>query len=843
LRKLRAQPLDYSEPDPVKAIHRLDVVSEPTSKFADYKELFKLPAYDVFQHSPETLKKLDGKADELNAAIHNIYNGTQRRNWQQAWTKGFVVLHEKGQERLAKLDMQTLENLLKMSLRLPLAKFQDQWPTIRDSLLYHLALKECDLASRESTASILANWVSAELNTNTGDSIDRVVGFWKTFSGRLKADKTRPRNPDAIVGGPMPFAIPCSLFSSVLLAHCLSGKTSLQDFIDTLAGNIAVPEAYDSPFDYARLLQSLAYLAEHKEAAPWRRDSDGASPTSDVNESISANTLRIKFWFDQIELARMWLRSAESGLCLLCAKWRDRDNQRALHESWEMIKTALRPPKALESDKWMEVDWIPDSASKATSKTAADSDTLPEGVENQASAIAERLNESMGLASPATLDEGDAKPQRGRRRAQVPGVFTPEVVSEYLRSFMQLKMESSAEDLWSFVEDDLSLVPGLSMWTAILLAQSRQGDTDTEKVQDTIRKMQNAGIAPDAVCWSIAVTACFQAGRMEEGLDTMQQLFSDKTLRTRFPDGKLPVHIYNVIINSLFYNDMPDPALEMLAKMRKDGVAADIYTVNIILRYYSRAKSHNLQAISKHLQLVEEHQLMPDIVTFTTILDALMRAGRQDAIERVRHIMTSMGVKPNAVTYGALVDYLVKSSVESGQENGIRAALELLYQMQNSEFKDGVKPTENLYTAIVQGLARFSVRHDSPQHLDMAEQIHYEMTCARIQPNRITYNSLMTANLSHHRTDRAIEHLDSYRAMKSRKQISTSGTTGIADGRKILSDHVPIRMWQALLAGLLAKGQHARAQAVIEEMREIGIDFNSGALQKMRDTAYEASGE
>ncbi len=112
-------------------------------------------------------------------------------------------------------------------------------------------------------------------------------------------------------------------------------------------------------------------------------------------------------------------------------------------------------------------------------------------------------------------------------------------------------------------------------------------------------------------------------------------------------------------------------------------------------------------------------------MTFTTILDALLRKGGEsatDAVVKTLGIMTSMGVQPNVVTYTAMIkaclvgaeaaqldmasqsmlgDSLDRNHRIQRSSNDVRieAALELLDRMVEAK----VAPSEITYTALIGG--------------------------------------------------------------------------------------------------------------------------------------------
>ena len=762
----------------------------------------------------------------MNDAVYNVHTGVRDGDWHRAFYLGWVRLYSMGEQD--RLDMATTEQLVQL-----LGKESDYtiikyWPGILQKLLIPLAKREIE----NDISSYVATFIARMARRASGRDdrwLDRIMQFWRAYVRDVKA-----RDLAHYSGHPHGLLqIPANLFTAVALSYYRAFKLrktaqyDLSAFLASCETVIAVPLR----FGVTGALGQTQYYAKDLLADP-------------------EDQARLRTWFNQCELYRIWQRHGDEGIRYANVKWRERRNEKATEHLWRQIEEALREEGP---SSWWSIDWRDEIYRRTKGKDSADS--KHSGVQSTQS------------WEPA--DSGDLPPVRvdmevplnvdtsvtHRARARLPAKFTPALVSEFIHTFLHLNMPQQAEAVWSFCTEELRLAPTLIMWNARLLGHSAQRDSDA--VEKVFMEMETkAGIKADSVSWSILVNSYFRAGKAESGLERMQQLMANKALRDGSPDGKLPIRVYNVMLNALLWDDSKETAMQFLANMTSDEPEApgvDIYTVNILLRYYSRARTFDLAKISETIELVERYKLQPDHYTFTTILDALLRAGRADAVERIQLIMENMQVQANVATYSAIIDHLVKSSKHAESDAGLRAALALLRKMQDSNTPEEAqsaarsvaKPNEITYTSLIQGFARWATDRESPQHFQIAEQLHSEMLSLNIPPNRITYNSLMSASLAAEDVAKALLYFRAHRDMKRKRMSSTPANAlhattarleaddSILDEAVLMSERIAPRTWQALIAGLVKYKHWGEAKAILEEMKALGIVMDDPSFQKL----------
>lgn len=256
------------------------------------------------------------------------------------------------------------------------------------------------------------------------------------------------------------------------------------------------------------------------------------------------------------------------------------------------------------------------------------------------------------------------------------------------------------------------------------------------------------------------------------------------------------------------------------------GGKPTIYIVNLFLKHYTFAPKPDLPAIIKMMQLVQEHEIEPDVFTFTMILKALIAVESKGAVEKLIRIMNSTNVRPNTTTYGLIINNLARSD----RVQDLNAAMDLLDEMENT----GMATNEIIYTSLIQGFLRASAISPSslapegiPPLFLAAITLKKRMEVDRkLTLNRIGYNALISAGLSLRSPigiDIALRSFDVLRTRKPMNEGAEAKGAGVAD------------TWYVLLDGFAQMGDWSRARRLVEEMGRGGFVVKSKALTKLVD--------
>lgn len=322
----------------------------------------------------------------------------------------------------------------------------------------------------------------------------------------------------------------------------------------------------------------------------------------------------------------------------------------------------------------------------------------------------------LALESP---DEAVASsiPQRAR--------WTESCWSVCLSNFIALGRTELAMDVWKQLQQR-RIRPTPRIWNAVLDGYGRaKNHAAAVQTWEAAIKASSAGLPssekqPDELMYTTMISTHFRAKQV----DPAMALFSDMKAKSNRIGG--PLHIqaetFNAVVHGLFLNGRREQAQGLLDEMIAKGPAPSIGTINTFLRAHARIG--DLESLAATLRLADKLKLTPDVVTFTTLLDALLRSGGEsatDAVVKTLGIMNIMGVQPNVVTYTAMIKACLvgaeaaqldiasqsllgdaaqrKRRPRSSDEVRIEAALELLDRMLEAK----VAPSEITYSALIGG--------------------------------------------------------------------------------------------------------------------------------------------
>lgn len=792
----RTGPMDTVPGDPIQAVERLGMPNVPRSSINIFDELVqRSPVFMPPKQREHVTQIYEASRTTHNEAVHKVLAGLAANDWTMAFHQGWLVL-DANQQGHRRVGMRVAEKVVRLWSQQSASTLHADWEITLEKLLLPVALREIELQNEHS--SCLADWMFKELQKANPDATKRVLGFWNALTELARKESLGEERGD-------PYhllQIPVDMFNAALAAYYIA-SIPLGKFIRSFADAVAVPAAFAHTVAAKRIKYQL----------------HGRSSSNSSLASIST-------WTSQMLLLRIWARAGERSIHAACAMWRSRMHGRAASEFWDALREGLLDVSENEGtrDPWLTVAWDlrPDSSSPGT--TGPDSANPPAWHDEE-------------------FDDGDSAQQwqaeRSYVRPPLPFQVTPAIIADLVRTLLHLGLRDQVQSVWNYVQQR-GWQPPLQMWNALLIGHSH--NNDLVAAEAVFKSMQETSSAkPDAIAWATLVSAYFKAKKVDAGLVALKEMMSE--LKSERPNlqSTITSYVYNTILNSLFWNNVAsDLGLQIFEQMQADGVQPDTFTVNILLRYYSRRETFSLDGVTQMLETLSKHNLQPDAYTLSMLLDALVLAGRSDALSRVQEVMHALGVEATTATFSAMISHTVKAAIKHGDPSSLDNATKLLRHMQATQDAKA-RPTEITYSNIIQGHCRYAVVWNSPGHLEQAERLHDEMIHLGIPANRITYNSLMSAHLAFENISQALEYFNRYRQMKTRRSglASSDGSTQEdLDAKRTLRNNVPPRTWQTLVTGLVDKKQYSLAQAVINEMQESGLEMRSPAFQKVAAIAF-----
>ncbi|WVQ83136.1 hypothetical protein IAT38_005274 [Cryptococcus sp. DSM 104549] len=190
-----------------------------------------------------------------------------------------------------------------------------------------------------------------------------------------------------------------------------------------------------------------------------------------------------------------------------------------------------------------------------------------------------------------------------------------------------------------------------------------------------------------------------------------------------------PTRALNQMISStlIIAKEGPPIALELFEQASREdsSIPCNIITINTILRHHARQA--NIPAMNALFVLAERLRLVPDIITYTTLVQGVLRAGRMDLAKAALESMQNQGVQPNERMCSMLVADLAKD----GSRMGLQHAEELLELMR----KNGFRTNEVTWTSLIAGYFRGGWDQDAWDAVS-------RMKALGLRLNRVSYNIL-----------------------------------------------------------------------------------------------------
>jgi len=255
-----------------------------------------------------------------------------------------------------------------------------------------------------------------------------------------------------------------------------------------------------------------------------------------------------------------------------------------------------------------------------------------------------------------------------------------------------------------------------------------------------------------------------------------------------------PLTLYNTLIHGLLTNSREEDATAILQKLQKGSPKPDLVTYNTFLRYFGRRG--DFKGLGSTLQRLVSEGLVGDAYTFTTILSALLKAGREDAEAITFDLVKKQNIAPSVGFYTAIIDHQVRMQ----SSRNLKSALNILKKMeQDPEIEVNVVP----YTCILAGVYRMHWAESSVAE-ECRDYVLGRMKSRNIRPNRVTYHILLAACLENREPEGLQNALSLYREIRKRR-IAMSNDT-----------------WYILLHGLIDRREWALANEMVGDLRRMG---------------------
>ncbi|KAG6329924.1 hypothetical protein ID866_9167 [Astraeus odoratus] len=357
----------------------------------------------------------------------------------------------------------------------------------------------------------------------------------------------------------------------------------------------------------------------------------------------------------------------------------------------------------------------------------------------------------------------------------------------FLTAFLKCNRRDLGISLWNDMLK-FGIKPTAVSWTALLDGYgSMKATEDAEKAWDI---MITQGTEPSAMTYRAIVSTFFNARKPANAVKYFG-LFQQRLAEGWTPDAEDCLAVYNTVLHGLLINGREGDAHALLQRLREKGPKPDIVSFNTLLRHHSRRGE--FRHVSRILDQISEDGLTGDVYTFSMVLSSLLKLGRTDATNLILNLMRKQNIEPNTAIFSAIIDHQVREATEEG----LRAGMELLQKMEQSQ---EAQPNDVTYTGILAGLHRqnwvnAAFARECKQH------ILGQMKKRGIQFNRTVYHILLKACLENPAPEGLEEALGYYREMAKRKVALSYDT------------------WYVLLRGMISREAWAVADEMVRDLK------------------------
>ncbi|KAJ8474749.1 hypothetical protein ONZ45_g15840 [Pleurotus djamor] len=376
-----------------------------------------------------------------------------------------------------------------------------------------------------------------------------------------------------------------------------------------------------------------------------------------------------------------------------------------------------------------------------------------------------------------------------RKSRQTPVVFTEVCWTSFLVGFLKCGRKDLASKMWDDMTG-LGVRPGVSTWTAYLDACDSM--SASAEAQAGWELMLQQGIKPDALTYRALISAQFNAHLPDDAMKSFNSFLLDL--------GKTSPAKQTLVMKL-----KPSSNACWTSTIRQNLTSV---SYNTFLKYWSRMG--DLRMLASVMNDMTASGIQGDVFSFSTILSALLKVGRDDAPDLMISLMRKHGVEPNVAIYSAIMDQqLREQTVES-----LHIAMRLLQKM---ELDPNLHPNEVTYTSFLAGIYRGSWLPPAVAE-DWRRNIVTRMRKRGIKLNRVTYHILLKACLEYPEPEGISRAMAYYKEMV-KKRIQPITIT-----------------WFILLSGLLRRGEVELANQVVEDMVKSGAQPTGAIAELMYKT-------
>ena len=213
-------------------------------------------------------------------------------------------------------------------------------------------------------------------------------------------------------------------------------------------------------------------------------------------------------------------------------------------------------------------------------------------------------------------------------------------------------------------------------------------------------------------------------------------------------------------------------------------------------------RGHHLAA-KRVLAWGDDFGIKPDIVTFNILIRGLIRDGRTESVPSLLAQMQKQGIQADVATFTTILDEIFKTSEPLSPEEQLRLTNLVFTEMEAA----GVQPNRHTYNKIISSLLQ-----TQPKDMKAVQAVLARMAAQKIEPSRDIYTMLIK-----HHFFQDPPNLEGVRFLLDRIRVSGA-----------ILDHI---FWDRVIEGYASVGDTANALVVLGRVDREGSRVGWPALE------------
>ena len=346
----------------------------------------------------------------------------------------------------------------------------------------------------------------------------------------------------------------------------------------------------------------------------------------------------------------------------------------------------------------------------------------------------------------------------------------------FLRVFWALRRSNHAIEVWN-VMVNMGRTPSQMHWNAMLLGCYPVNDS--KSMQEIWANMWRSGLEPDIFTWTTYIYGLIKCNKIQDGFAVLEQLgrsWKKKPAAAELPNmssdemaqktdikDDIRLHPVNAALSALVDKERYDLTQIVIRWALSQGLQLETSTFNILLRPLVRVGTQ--AQIQSHLQLMDTQNCIPDIITYTILLNGLIsnpdspfhHLSPQDQESTITTILTQMetqNLNLTPQTYTTLLNGLIGKPTANTQTPRT-ANIPLAKLILNHMSARHIPPSPHLYTILLTHY--FSLQPpDLPAINSLLTSIHSSPSTRHL-PDTVFYDRLIEGYASLGEIEKALK--------------------------------------------------------------------------------------